>query len=203
MRLSRLSAVNSKRIVCASVAFGILAMAHTAGAALTGDEIDGMLTNVTTTIFDADDVAVIDPGIEFSGVDPANQVTATANFDATGVDLLVSNNGFSVLNQYYTWTFEDVDWGGIGIIDSVVFARFIGAGPATMGSIGLELLGDTSFRVFFNNTNIVNGSIGARFTVTGIHPVPVPAALPMLLSGVAGMVFCRRKVGRQWRSQGR
>lgn len=180
-----------KYIAVAAAAFASLAGAH--AATLEGDEIFGTLNtpgvgfNIFDPAFTSPDPisAVVGAGPEFTVNDTGVEILADFTGDMLDISVEVLSDqiiGISALEYF----FDDLDFGpGLQIVGFDVLSN---------NFPGMPLITTTanSITVSFNEYDVVGlelRSFSGQFIVS---EVPLPAALPLFLAGLAGMGFAGR-----------
>ncbi len=183
------------------VALWVAAVACPTSASLIGDDITLEVASSVATFFTG--TATGDAAaVEFVDVSSAAPLS-TNNVDILDDDTIEISfergplPGASFARR--TFTFTDVDWGGLGTVVDLV--NFNTVGTASFGSF--DLLSPTSFRI--NNVSMGAGVSGTTdlatltFDVVSAHtpggavPEPVSAALGLMSLGALSLVTQRRR----------
>jgi hypothetical protein len=129
-------------------------------------------------------------GLQDNATRAASSVEVTGNTLGFGIGEYVGNpqsNTFTVSRGAITSAL----FGSIGTLNSA---------PAVTGSsLGLELTDQFSFAGLRDSTQgtVVTRDTGLTFTRVDVTPIPVPAALPLLLGGLGAMALFRRRGQRR------
>ncbi|MEL7486296.1 MAG: VPLPA-CTERM sorting domain-containing protein [Pseudomonadota bacterium] len=134
---------------------------------------------------------------EFVNGSPVNTSEDQINFD-TGESILITFAGEVTLDQIAVNSGTNDDCPGIGglegpcgvigiIIDGVLstFDEFVAGGIIASGGSAVQLVGTTF--------EFIGLTSGAGYSIESFQVVPVPGAIPLLLSGVAGLGFAARR----------
>lgn len=163
-------------------------------ATLEGDEIFGALTSpgVSFNIFDPaftspDPIsAVVGAGPEYTVNDGTVEVLADFSGDMLDISLeILSDNIIGISELEYT--FDDLDFGsGVQIVGFDVLSNsFLGAPVIVTTANGIVITFEQ-----YDVSGLEFRSFSGRFIVS---EVPLPAALPLFLAGIAGIGFAGRK----------
>jgi hypothetical protein len=133
---------------------------------------------------------------------------------APAATLTATATGANGNNPSFTIEFEDVNGNGLFDIDELTSFSGFTLGPSTVARVlavpeigGIAVaglrpgarVGDISGLWYFDANPVDNQwNVGIRpnswtYEITGLTPVPVPAALPLLLAGLGGLALLRRR----------
>lgn len=192
-----------------------------AQASFYGDTVEGQLSDpFTSQLFD-NDSALVGDGDEFSGFDTIGSGSATlqyyANVGQTSVTIGVRHLGpFGLVFNANPFTFEfsGLDWGGPGQVQGFqltsVFAqtlwpddqdpnaRWIGWGQDTPVAPPWDPLWDAStgtLTIVATNGFTIPPNFDVYATFDAV--IPVPPALPLMMSALALLSLVRRRVDQR------
>lgn len=133
----------------------------------------------------------LDLFLRFDGLNPDADGVLSVLFEDLDVAGVNDPSGFVETINVFSADGQSLT-GNIDTLDSLFVS---GDSGAQLLRLGLGLIGDNPFfvRLRFRSESEYFGRNTAEFLIAKVSEVPIPAALPLMLSGLAGIAFFRRR----------